>query len=75
MSKYFIYNGKKRELDNKRIDYFDVVANADEFGNAEKVLKKYNVIIIWGDFDGSYYHFDCLQIRKGNKGMNLYSTM
>ena len=72
LPRYVIYNGKKRELNIKYIDYFDVVENSDEFGDAETILKKYNVIIVWDNYDGSYYHFGGLQIRKGRKGMYLY---
>ena len=58
--RYFTYNTKKYEVDNRNIDY-------DEDYDGD-----YNVIIYWGDYDGTYYHFLGVEIINGNKGMWLW---
>ena len=57
--KYFVYKGKKYEVDNKNIDYAD-----DDY-------EDYNMTIIWGDHDGTYYHFLAVKITNGKKIMLL----
>lgn len=59
--RYFIYNGKKYEVDNDNIDL-----EYDEDYN------EYSVTIIWGDYDGSYYHFNGVMIINKNKIMWLW---
>lgn len=44
--RYFMYNNKTYEVDNEKIEY-DYDEEDDE----------YSVTIIWGDYDGTYYHF------------------
>ena len=59
--KSFIYNKRLYEVDNKNIDYDDI----------DKDEGEYNVIICWGDYDGTYYHFSCVLIQNGRKRMWL----
>ena len=59
--RYFTYNTKKYEVDNRNIDYDDEDYDGD-----------YNVIIYWGDYDGTYYHFLGVEIINGDKGMWLW---
>lgn len=75
---YFIYNQKKYEVDNVNLDYFEVdLAHEDEdlvedLGITNKILKKYNVIIFWNDYDGKYHHFDSVMILDGTESFILY---
>ena len=75
---YFIYNQKKYEVDNVNLDYFGVdLAHEDEdlvedFGITNKILKEYNAIIFWNDYDGKYHHFDSVMILDGAEGFILY---
>ena len=75
---YFIYNQKKYEVDNVNLDYFEVdLAHEDEdlvedLGITNEILKKYNAIIFWNDYDGKYHHFDSVMILDGTEGFILY---
>lgn len=75
---YFIYNQKKYEVDNVNLDYFEVdLAHEDEdlvedLGITNKILKEYNAIIFWNDYDGKYHHFDSVMILDGTEGFILY---
>lgn len=75
---YFIYNQKKYEVDNVNLDYFGVdLVHEDEelvedFGITNEILKKYNAIIFWNDYDGKYHHFDSVMILGGTEGFILY---
>ena len=70
--KYFVYNGKNYVVDNTDLDHYSIDSLNYEFGDAANTLKKYNLFIEWGDFDGTYYHFDTVFIQKGNEGFALY---
>ena len=75
---YFIYNQKKYEVDNVNLDYFEVdLAHEDEdlvedFGITNEILKTYNVIIFWNDYDGKYHHFDSVMILDGTEAFFLF---
>lgn len=70
--KYFIYNGKKYEVDNTDLDYYEISALDFAYGSAANTLKKYNLFIEWSNFDGVYYHFDSVYIQNSSKGFALY---
>ena len=73
---YFIYNQKKYEVDNVNLDYFEVdfvhEDLVEDFGITNEILKKYNAIIFWNDYDGKYHHFDSVMILDGTEGFILY---
>ena len=58
--RFFIYNKKEYEVDNRKIGYSDI--DYDD---------KYNLIIRWDEYDGTYYHFSCVWIQNGRKRMWL----
>lgn len=75
--KYAVYGNSTYTLDNENLDFFEIDTNgllwSEEFGSkAGNILKNYNVIILWDEFDGKYHHFDEIFVIKGTQGYGLY---
>lgn len=63
-------------MDNVNLDYFEVDFVHEDlvevFGITNEILKKYNAIIFWNDYDGEYHHFDSVMILNGTESFILY---
>ena len=76
--RYIIYNQKKYEMDDHAVDYFDLdLATQDGFlneyyGITNNIIRNYNAIIFWNNYDGKYHHFDSVMILDGAESFILY---
>ena len=76
--RYIIYNQKKYEMDDYAVDYFDLDLETQDgflneyFGITNNIIRNYNAIIFWNDYDGKYHHFDSVMILDGAESFILY---
>ncbi len=76
--RYIIYNQKKYEMDDYAVDYFDLDLETQDgflneyYGITNNIIRNYNAIIFWNDYDGKYHHFDSVMILDGAESFILY---
>lgn len=76
--RYIIYNQKKYEMDDYAVDYFDLDLETQDgflneyYGITNNIIRNYNAIIFWNNYDGKYHHFDSVMILDGAESFILY---